>query len=186
MIHTPCVHCSAQSLNLGSTSHSSVLIDLWTFTGFPLLPSLLPIPEAIMEGAQTHFYPEILTKWRKAGETSVAKNSKVERMDFGRSLTWCWHLVHPANERRATGDPGWTGWPAVGMNVGNDPQLCLDCAGKMLLTQSARTWPRGLERGRLMNTFLNSLTREFIKQKLLSSVLGLNAELGASSHYSQT
>jgi hypothetical protein len=47
-----------------------------------------------MEGAQAHFYPETLTKRRflsgtKSAAISMAKHSKVDRMEFGRSLTWC-------------------------------------------------------------------------------------------------
>lgn len=60
-------------------------------------------------------------------------------------LTWRWRLAHPVNERRAIGAPGWKVWPGVRLKVGNDPQLCLDCADRRPLTRSAQIWPRRLE-----------------------------------------
>ena len=62
------------------------------------------------------------------------------------TLTWCWRHAHPANERRAIGDPGWKGWPGAALNVGNDPQLYANCAGRKPLTQSAQIWPTRLGR----------------------------------------
>ena len=62
------------------------------------------------------------------------------------TLTWCWRHAHPANERRAIGDPGWKGWPGAALNVGSDPQLYASCAGRKPLTQSAQIWPKRLGR----------------------------------------
>lgn len=143
-----------------NTSHSSIK-DLWTPTPSLLLSSFY-LPSL---GEPRAALIQTLTKrrflWgRKEAEDSMAKNNEVERTECGRSLTCCWHLAHPVDERRATGDPGWTGRPGVGLSVGNDPQLCLDCEGKMPLTQSAQIWPRGLQK-RKINEHVNELSSSY-------------------------
>lgn len=147
-----------------------LLIEPWTLTLSPLLSfsypsSLETLPFQTL--TKTRFL-----RGRKEAEDSMATKSEAERMEIGRSLTWCWHRARPVDERRATGDPGWTGWPGVGLNVGNDPQLCLDCEGKMPLTQSAQIWPRGLDK-RKINEYFYELSGRY---QLLNNVLGWNIE----------
>lgn len=166
-----------QNINAESTSHS-LLKDLWTLTLSPLLSSSY-LPS--LKWAQDHSYPdsdkEKVSMRKKRSRQFKAKKSKVERTEFGRSLTWCWHLAHPVDERRATGDPGWRGRPGVGLNVGSDPQLCLDCEGKMPLTQSAQIWPRELHK-RKINEYFYELSSRY---QLLNNVLGSSTEVGTSS-----
>lgn len=165
VIFISCVHFSAHPECTWNVNAGTLLIHLSKTCEPPHPPLFFVLPICLPWGEPRATLIQTLTKrrflWgRKEAEDSMAKNNEVERTECGRSLTWCWHLAHPVDERRATGDPGRTGRPGVGLSVGNDPQLCLDCEGKMPLTQSAQIWPRGLQK-RKINEHVNELSSSY-------------------------